>query len=241
MLPADNQLRRKRATGDHGSLVLVGSQGAGPGHAQVTLLHLFSLQPALLCQTPARDLDKFIADLLQPNRQFLDQVNKAVDTICSFLRENCFRDSPIKVLKVVKVSARGCGPGCRPVVSCGPGPGRTHFCGLCSSQHRARHRRECGTRSQTDGRGWAHRGPRGFSGLLTAASSREATKQVLADVNGRPWKRLPSGTAGSRSPCRLLRTRLFFLALGPACCCLGGACPWDGPWHLFVKGEFPFL
>uniref|UniRef100_A0A286XCM3 2'-5' oligoadenylate synthase n=1 Tax=Cavia porcellus TaxID=10141 RepID=A0A286XCM3_CAVPO len=65
--------------------------------------------PALLHQTPARDLDRFISDFLQPNRQFLAQVNKAVDTICSFLRENCFRDSPIRVLKVVKggSSAKG--------------------------------------------------------------------------------------------------------------------------------------
>uniref|UniRef100_A0A8C0WH35 2'-5' oligoadenylate synthase n=1 Tax=Castor canadensis TaxID=51338 RepID=A0A8C0WH35_CASCN len=65
--------------------------------------------------TPAGDLDKFIAELLQPNRQFLAQVNKAVNTICSFLRENCFRGSPIKVLKVVKggslakgTALRGC-------------------------------------------------------------------------------------------------------------------------------------
>ncbi|XP_062944259.1 2'-5'-oligoadenylate synthase 3 [Cynocephalus volans] len=67
------------------------------------------VMPALLYQTPAGDLDKFICDFLQPNRQFLAQVNKAVDTICSFLRENCFRNSPIKVLKVVKggSSAKG--------------------------------------------------------------------------------------------------------------------------------------
>ncbi|KAK7795495.1 hypothetical protein U0070_011750 [Myodes glareolus] len=66
-------------------------------------------QPALLHQTPARDLDKFISEFLQPDRHFLDQVKKAVDTICSFLKENCFRNSPIKVLKVVKggSSAKG--------------------------------------------------------------------------------------------------------------------------------------
>lgn len=62
------------------------------------------MQPALLYQTPAEDLDRFISKFLQPNGQFLDQVKKAVDAICSFLRENCFRNSPIKVLKVVKVS-----------------------------------------------------------------------------------------------------------------------------------------
>uniref|UniRef100_A0A9L0J1K6 2'-5' oligoadenylate synthase n=1 Tax=Equus asinus TaxID=9793 RepID=A0A9L0J1K6_EQUAS len=59
--------------------------------------------------TPVHDLDKFITEFLQPNRHFLEQVNKAVDTICSFLRDNCFRNSPIKVLKVVKggSSAKG--------------------------------------------------------------------------------------------------------------------------------------
>ncbi|XP_021569952.1 2'-5'-oligoadenylate synthase 3, partial [Carlito syrichta] len=69
----------------------------------------WDVMPALLHQTPATDLDKFISQFLQPDRQFLAQVNKAVDTICSFLRENCFRDSAIKVIKVVKggSSAKG--------------------------------------------------------------------------------------------------------------------------------------
>ncbi|XP_053444990.1 2'-5'-oligoadenylate synthase 3 isoform X3 [Nycticebus coucang] len=69
----------------------------------------WDVMPALLYQTPAGDLDKFISEFLQPNRQFLTQVNKAVDTICSFLRENCFQNSPIKVIKVVKggSSAKG--------------------------------------------------------------------------------------------------------------------------------------
>ncbi|XP_053525755.1 2'-5'-oligoadenylate synthase 3 isoform X2 [Artibeus jamaicensis] len=69
----------------------------------------WDVTPTLLHQTPARDLDKFISDVLQPDRQFLDQVHKAVDTICSFLRENCFKNLPIKVLKVVKggSSAKG--------------------------------------------------------------------------------------------------------------------------------------
>nr|KAF6403820.1 2'-5'-oligoadenylate synthetase 3 [Molossus molossus] len=69
----------------------------------------WDVMPTLLRQTPASDLDKFISALLQPNQQFLDQVAKAVDTICSFLRENCFRNSPTKVLKVVKggSSAKG--------------------------------------------------------------------------------------------------------------------------------------
>ncbi|XP_016046255.2 2'-5'-oligoadenylate synthase 3 isoform X2 [Erinaceus europaeus] len=69
----------------------------------------WDVMPALLYQTPATDLDKFIKDFLQPSRQFLMQVNRAVETICSFLRENCFRNSSIKVLKVVKggSSAKG--------------------------------------------------------------------------------------------------------------------------------------
>ncbi|GAB1290108.1 2'-5'-oligoadenylate synthase 3 [Apodemus speciosus] len=74
-----------------------------------TLVPPWDVMPALLHQTPAEDLDKFITEFLQPNRHFLTQVKKAVDTICSFLKENCFRDSPIKVLKVVKggSSAKG--------------------------------------------------------------------------------------------------------------------------------------
>ncbi|XP_069922338.1 2'-5'-oligoadenylate synthase 3 isoform X2 [Oryctolagus cuniculus] len=74
-----------------------------------TAVQPWDVLPALLHQTPAADLDKFISEFLQPNRQFLAQVNKAVNAICSFLRENCFRNSPIKVLKVVKggSSAKG--------------------------------------------------------------------------------------------------------------------------------------
>lgn len=68
----------------------------------------FSPQPALLHQTPAEDLDKFISEFLQPNSHFLTQVRRAVDTICSFLKENCFRNSTTKVLKVVKVRPESC-------------------------------------------------------------------------------------------------------------------------------------
>ncbi|XP_055002595.1 2'-5'-oligoadenylate synthase 3 [Sorex araneus] len=69
----------------------------------------WDVMPALLSQTPAGALDKFISDFLQPDRQFLAQVNKAVDIICTFLRDNCFRGSTTKVLKVVKggSSAKG--------------------------------------------------------------------------------------------------------------------------------------
>ncbi|XP_055963171.1 2'-5'-oligoadenylate synthase 3-like [Sorex fumeus] len=69
----------------------------------------WDVMPALLSQTPAGGLDKFISDFLQPDRRFLAQVNKAVDIICAFLRDNCFRGSTTKVLKVVKggSSAKG--------------------------------------------------------------------------------------------------------------------------------------
>uniref|UniRef100_A0A4X2K0I4 2'-5' oligoadenylate synthase n=1 Tax=Vombatus ursinus TaxID=29139 RepID=A0A4X2K0I4_VOMUR len=51
----------------------------------------------------------FISKFLQPNREFLGQVSRAVDIICSFMKENCFRNSSTKVLKVVKggSSAKG--------------------------------------------------------------------------------------------------------------------------------------
>uniref|UniRef100_A0A4X2K8S5 2'-5' oligoadenylate synthase n=1 Tax=Vombatus ursinus TaxID=29139 RepID=A0A4X2K8S5_VOMUR len=67
------------------------------------------LFPTLLQQTPSWDLDSFISKFLQPNREFLGQVSRAVDIICSFMKENCFRNSSTKVLKVVKggSSAKG--------------------------------------------------------------------------------------------------------------------------------------
>ena len=61
-------------------------------------------QPAPLYVTPGHLLDKFIKDCLQPNRTFLDQIKKAVDVICKFLKENCFRHSTTKCQKIVKVS-----------------------------------------------------------------------------------------------------------------------------------------
>ncbi|XP_029778551.1 2'-5'-oligoadenylate synthase 3 isoform X2 [Suricata suricatta] len=69
---------------------------------QGTSVQPWDVMPALLHQTPAGDLDKFISEFLQPSRHFLAQVNQAVNTICSFLKENCFRNSSTKVLKVVK-------------------------------------------------------------------------------------------------------------------------------------------
>ncbi|KAM9100255.1 2'-5'-oligoadenylate synthase 3 isoform 1-T1 [Sarcophilus harrisii] len=69
----------------------------------------WDVMPALLQQTPSWQLDSFISKFLQPNREFLDQVSRAVDIICSFLKENCFRNSSTKVLKIVKggSSAKG--------------------------------------------------------------------------------------------------------------------------------------
>uniref|UniRef100_A0A8C3SVL6 2'-5' oligoadenylate synthase n=1 Tax=Chelydra serpentina TaxID=8475 RepID=A0A8C3SVL6_CHESE len=42
-----------------------------------------------LYQTPARKLDKFIFDTLQPDSTFLRQAGQAIDTICEFLKTNC--------------------------------------------------------------------------------------------------------------------------------------------------------
>ncbi|KAF0872084.1 OAS3 synthase, partial [Crocuta crocuta] len=91
-----------------GSWELLAQEAAALGtqacfrNRQGTSVQPWDVMPALLHQTPAGDLDKFISEFLQPSRHFLAQVNKAVNTICSFLKENCFRNSPIKVLKVVK-------------------------------------------------------------------------------------------------------------------------------------------
>uniref|UniRef100_A0A8C9USC2 2'-5' oligoadenylate synthase n=1 Tax=Spermophilus dauricus TaxID=99837 RepID=A0A8C9USC2_SPEDA len=53
-------------------------------------------QPAPLFMTPGHLLDKFIKDFLQPNKDFLDQLHRAVDDICTFLKEDCFRHSTTK-------------------------------------------------------------------------------------------------------------------------------------------------
>uniref|UniRef100_A0A8C0WEC4 2'-5' oligoadenylate synthase n=1 Tax=Castor canadensis TaxID=51338 RepID=A0A8C0WEC4_CASCN len=62
----------------------------------------WNVLPAPLFMTPSHLLDKFIKDFLQPNKDFLGQVRSAVNIICDFLKENCFRYSPTKVQKVVK-------------------------------------------------------------------------------------------------------------------------------------------
>lgn len=88
------------------------------GEAQVWLNYLSSNEspgpswnvlPAPLSETPGHLLDKFIKDFLQPNKTFLDQLHKAVDTICTFLKENCFRHSTIKVQKTVQGGSAGKG------------------------------------------------------------------------------------------------------------------------------------
>ncbi|XP_063081751.1 2'-5'-oligoadenylate synthase 2 isoform X1 [Cavia porcellus] len=62
----------------------------------------WSVLPTPLFMTPGHLLDKFIQDFLQPNKDFLEQVRKAVDIICSFLRENCFLNSASKVQSTIK-------------------------------------------------------------------------------------------------------------------------------------------
>lgn len=59
-----------------------------------------------LRNTPAGSLDKFIEDHLLPDEEFRMQVKEAIDIICTFLKERCFRCAPhrVRVSKVVKVS-----------------------------------------------------------------------------------------------------------------------------------------
>ncbi|XP_064235865.1 2'-5'-oligoadenylate synthase 1 isoform X3 [Aotus nancymaae] len=68
-----------------------------------------------LRNTPARDLDKFIEDNLLPDTRFRMQINQAIDIICGFLKERCFRDSsyPVRVSKVVKGGSSGKGTALR--------------------------------------------------------------------------------------------------------------------------------
>uniref|UniRef100_A0A8C6F007 Polymerase nucleotidyl transferase domain-containing protein n=1 Tax=Monodon monoceros TaxID=40151 RepID=A0A8C6F007_MONMO len=64
-----------------------------------------------LSDTPAKYLDKFIEDHLLPDEDFYTQVNEAIHTICSFLKERCFRGAPhpVRVSKVVKGGSSGKG------------------------------------------------------------------------------------------------------------------------------------
>lgn len=62
-------------------------------------------QPAPLYTTPGHLLDKFIKDFLQPNKIFLEQIERAVKIIRTFLQHNCFQHSTTKIQKIVQVSA----------------------------------------------------------------------------------------------------------------------------------------
>ncbi|CAM9685523.1 unnamed protein product [Rangifer tarandus platyrhynchus] len=64
-----------------------------------------------LSDTPAKSLDKFIEDHLLPNEEFGTQVKEAIDIICTFLKERCFRCAPhrVRVSKVVKGGSSGKG------------------------------------------------------------------------------------------------------------------------------------
>nr|XP_012611800.1 2'-5'-oligoadenylate synthase 1 isoform X3 [Microcebus murinus] len=65
--------------------------------------------------TPAKDLDKFIKDNLQPDTSFREQVKRAIHIICSFLKERCFQGAshPVRVSKVVKGGSSGKGTALR--------------------------------------------------------------------------------------------------------------------------------
>ncbi|XP_028609736.1 2'-5'-oligoadenylate synthase 1A isoform X2 [Grammomys surdaster] len=60
---------------------------------------------------PAWKLDKFIEDYLLPDTRFGDDVKSAINIVCDFLKERCFRDAahPVRVSKVVKGGSSGKG------------------------------------------------------------------------------------------------------------------------------------
>ncbi|XP_076417195.1 2'-5'-oligoadenylate synthase 1A-like isoform X2 [Peromyscus maniculatus bairdii] len=64
-----------------------------------------------LSSTPARELDKFIEDNLLPDTRFCDEVRAAMDIMCKFLKEKCFRDAShdVSISKVVKGGSLGKG------------------------------------------------------------------------------------------------------------------------------------
>ncbi|XP_006870571.1 PREDICTED: 2'-5'-oligoadenylate synthase 1 [Chrysochloris asiatica] len=65
--------------------------------------------------TQASNLDKFIENNLLPDTTFRKLVKEAIDVICTFLKERCFRQSclPVRVLKVVKGGSSGKGTALR--------------------------------------------------------------------------------------------------------------------------------
>ncbi|XP_077164955.1 2'-5'-oligoadenylate synthase 3-like [Paroedura picta] len=71
-----------------------------------------SLPPKELYSTDAQQLDTFIVNDLQPDQKFLRDSSWAIDLICPFLKENCFKDAPPpqpQVAKVVKGGSSGKG------------------------------------------------------------------------------------------------------------------------------------
>uniref|UniRef100_D4A5A2 2'-5' oligoadenylate synthase n=1 Tax=Rattus norvegicus TaxID=10116 RepID=D4A5A2_RAT len=64
-----------------------------------------------LRSTPSWKLDKFIEVYLLPNTSFRDDVKSAINVLCDFLKERCFRDTvhPVRVSKVVKGGSSGKG------------------------------------------------------------------------------------------------------------------------------------
>ncbi|XP_040587305.1 2'-5'-oligoadenylate synthase 1A-like [Mesocricetus auratus] len=64
-----------------------------------------------LSRTRARDLDKFIEVHLLPDTSFCGEVKAAINIMCTFLKERCFRGAthPVRVSKVVKGSSLGKG------------------------------------------------------------------------------------------------------------------------------------
>lgn len=73
--------------------------------------------------TPSSRLDSFVAQWLQPSRDWKEEVLEAVRTVEKFLREEPFQkehglDQDVRVLKVIKVRLVPSIPG--------PGPGKPH-------------------------------------------------------------------------------------------------------------------
>ncbi|XP_036785080.2 2'-5'-oligoadenylate synthase 2 isoform X1 [Manis pentadactyla] len=62
----------------------------------------WNVLPAQLYTTPGHLLDKFIKDFLQPNKIFLEQIERAVKIIRTFLQHNCFQHSTTKIQKIVQ-------------------------------------------------------------------------------------------------------------------------------------------
>uniref|UniRef100_A0ACB8FZC4 Uncharacterized protein n=3 Tax=Sphaerodactylus townsendi TaxID=933632 RepID=A0ACB8FZC4_9SAUR len=72
--------------------------------------------PMDLYGTPTRNLHDFVVVHLQPNQEFLTQARQAINLICTFLKENCFKDAASprpRVLKVVKGGSFGKGTALR--------------------------------------------------------------------------------------------------------------------------------